>query len=397
MRPVVVGLILIGVVVGVGIAPVGSVGAQPMVTVTVTVETPDGTRVPDVQLTATWDGGSSEATTAANGKAFIDVERGANVTIEVDHPDYVRNRPVTLNNAKEQAIDIAVHPRASARLRVTDSDGPVKGVLVTFRTGGELITRETTDADGVLEVGPLAAGEYIVTLRKSRYLQKQLSLQLSGTVRSDVTIQRGAATLTFNVTDDYFSPSRPIEDATIQVADVGSVKTQANGIQQISVPVNTRQTIRISKEGYQAVDQEIAVGETDRRIRVHLRRTPSLSIETFNDRVVVDEGVLVEVTDEYGEAVTNATIRVDGTTVGTTNADGRVTVPIRSAGEHELVAASDGLTSPPVTVQGIQPGGTEASPTTTPTTTGPGLHGFGVGLAVVGLLLAVLLGWDRRR
>lgn len=384
------GLVTIIVFLGVGVGPMVAL-AQDEVTLTVTVETPEGEPVSGASLTATWSGGSSTATTAANGKAFIDVEAGADVTIQVAHPDYTRNHPVTVEDAEERTVDIVVHPKATARLTVRDGQGPVAGVLVSFRKDGNLAVRATTGGTGVVTVGPLEAGEYTVSLRKSRYLTKSVTLNLSGDTVAEIPIKQGSLTLTFNVTDTHYSPPRPIEAVTIEVTDVGSVQTQANGIQQISVPVNTQLTVRISKPGYQPVEQTISVGEADRRVRVSLRRVPALSIAAVNERVVVGESVLVEVTNEYGEPVAGAEIRIDGTAVATTDDDGRATVPIDSVGPHELVAAAEGLTSEPATVRGIQPGGTEPSPSPTPTSA-PGLHGFGAALAAIGVVLAVLIG-----
>ena len=386
-------LVVVGVVVGGGGGFSGLSTAQEVVTLTVTVETPDGDPVADARLTANWSEGSSQATTAANGKAFIDVRRGAEVTIEVEHPDYVRNRPVVVSEAEADDIDIEVHPKASAQLTVRDEQGPVSNVLVTFRKEGQIVVRTTTDANGVVRVGPIESGTYSVVLRKSRYQVTTVELDLEGEETAEATMRRGSVTLTFNVTDDYFSPPRPIEDATIRVADVGSVQTQANGIQQISVPVNTRLTAQVSKAGYRAVEQEIRVGEADRRIRVHLRRVPSLSLAVFSDRVVVGERVLVEVTDEYGQPVEDAAIRDGEAVLATTNEDGQASVAIESAGDHALVAATDELRSEPVTVTGVR--AEEPATTTSPrVTNGPGLDGFGVLVGVVGVLLAVVV---RRR
>lgn len=388
-----VGLVVVFAVLGLGLGPtVGS--GQAVVTLTVTVETGAGQPVADARLIANWSGGTSEATTAANGKAFLDVERGAAVTIEVDHPEYIRNHPVTVQNATEESVAIVVHPKASARVTVSDSEGPVDGVLVTFRKGDRVAVRATTDGNGVVSVGPLEAGQYTVTLRKSRYLTKTITMGLSGRTSAQLSMQRGSVTLTFNVTDDYFSPPRPLEDVTIRIADVGSLQTQANGIQQISVPVNMRLTVRVTKPGYRAVEQSISVGEADRRIRVTLRRVPALSVEAFNDQVVVGEGVQVAVTNEYGEPVADAVVRLDGTRVTTTDEEGRARVPIDSAGSHQVVAVVGDLSSEPVTVTGVRPGGPDTA-TATRTTEAPGLDGFGWGVAAVGIALAVLVGRDR--
>lgn len=370
--------------------PVTTVSAQEVVTLTVTVETPDGDPVPNAELNATWDGGSSTATTVSNGKAFIDVERGADVEITVDHPDYIRNQVYTLADAQEESIAITVHPRATAHVRITDSGGAVPQAVVTFRKGGSLVTRATTDSDGEIDVGPIESGQYQLSVRKSRYLTKTVETELSGDTSLEISIMKGSIPLTVNVTDDYFSPARPLAEVSIEVADVGTVQTQPNGIQQISVPVNTRLDIRVTKEGYGTIEQTLNVGESPIRLQVTLRRTPSLSLEAFSDQVVVGERLLVEVTDEYEDPVANATVMVDGDPVATTGDDGQATFDIESAGEHEITVRKGDLTSDAQTVKGVSAGETETTDRpTTQQTESPGQPGFGILVAVAGLLVAI--------
>lgn len=56
------------------LGPASIAGAQEAVTLTVTVETPAGEPVSNAELTATWDGGSSTATTGENGQARFAIE-----------------------------------------------------------------------------------------------------------------------------------------------------------------------------------------------------------------------------------------------------------------------------------------------------------------------------------
>lgn len=393
--PAVVALIGLAVCLSL-VIPIAAVGAQQTVTLTVTVETPEGQPVPNAELTATWDGGSSTATTVSNGKAFIDVEAGADVEIAVDHPDYIRNQVFTVEDAQEESVTITVHPRASARVRVVDADGPVARAVVTFRKAGTLVTRETTDANGVVEVGPVEAGDYEIKVRKSRYLTKAVRVELDGETTREIRINQGSVPLTVNVTDPYYSPPRPISDVRVEVAGVGSVRTQPNGIQQIGVPVNVRLEVRLTKPGYGVIEETINVGESPVRLRVHLSRRPSLSVEAFSERVVVGERVLVEVTNEYGDPVADATLLVDGEAVVTTDDDGQAAFDITSAGPHEVVATRGDLASDPVTIRGVEPGGTETTTGGGERTESPGMPGFGVIAAIAGFLGGSLLRRKRK-
>ena len=284
-------------------------------------------------------------------------------------------------------MTITVHPRAAARIRIVDSEGPVPRALVTFRKQGQIVRRVATDGNGVVEIGPVEAGNYAVSIRKSRYLTKTVEIELDGEISQDIRIEQGTVPLTVNVTDDYFSPARPIGDATVQVAEVGMVRTQPNGIQQISVPVNIRLDVEISKDGYTTVAQTVNVGEDPLRLRVHLRRTPSLSVEVFSDRVVVGERLLVEVTDEYNDPVANATVRIDGDSVAMTGADGRAAVELTAAGEHEITVTKGEVTSSPTTVIGVASNGATVTTAVGSETEAPGMPGFGVLVAILGILL----------
>lgn len=82
----------------VGAAATGAVGAASQADeVTMEVEVVDrgGNPLDGADLTASWEGGSDEATTAGNGRAFVDVPEGANVTITVDTVDWAGPIPYT--------------------------------------------------------------------------------------------------------------------------------------------------------------------------------------------------------------------------------------------------------------------------------------------------------------
>jgi hypothetical protein len=375
------------------------------VTLTVTVETAAGAPVSDAELTASWDGGSTTATTASNGKAFLDVPEGANVTIEVDHPNYVRNSPYTLTNASEEDVTVTVWEKASATVTVADSDGPVEGVRVVFRKAGEIVTVRTSDASGTVESGVIESGEYTLTFFEPGYLRKAVTIEIRGETTEEVTIERGSVTVEFQVLDDNFDPAKPIAEATISSDEIGSVLTGPDGQRAVSVPVNTELTVTVEKSAYETVTETIVVRESNKQVNITTRRVPAVNIELSNERVVVGETVEVSVTDEYGEPVPEATVLLDGSEMGQTDASGTLRIPIETAGEHTVFVSFQGLSSERVTVTGI-----ESEPGESPadegieTTAGPGdsdqdggllggsynLSSIAIGVAV-GLLLAVLL------
>ncbi|MFB6069452.1 MAG: hypothetical protein ABEJ76_00400 [Halanaeroarchaeum sp.] len=400
-------LSLLLVVGAVGGAASGIAAAQPTVTLTVSVTTPAGESVDAATLTATWDNGSTTAETASNGKAFVDVPEGADVSIAVDHPDYVRNAPYQVADASERDVSITVYEAARATIAVEDAEGPVDGASVTMAKGGTtVLDAETTD--GTVKTGTIEAGEYDVRVAKPGYYTKTLDVTVENDTTRTIAIERGSVSLVVNVTDDYFDPPRGVAGATAEVGDVGTIKTQSNGVQRISVPVNTRLNVSVTKDGYQTVTRSVDVDESDVTLAVDLARTPALEVDLMSDRVVVGERVLVRVTDEYGDPVPNATVRMNGSAVATTGPEGTATVTVESAGDHAVTVTTDSLTSPAVTVTGVVPAGTTTTSVTTapttdaqttrPTTTGP-VPGFGWQLAIVGIaLVAVLFGiraWQR--
>src|SRR6056297_3083279 len=82
----------------------GSVAAD-QTTLTVEVVDDDGDPVGGIAVEATWEVGdeteTATATTASNGKVFLDVEAGADVELTVDDETYVRNRPLSVEDASE--------------------------------------------------------------------------------------------------------------------------------------------------------------------------------------------------------------------------------------------------------------------------------------------------------
>ncbi|MDZ7702376.1 MAG: carboxypeptidase-like regulatory domain-containing protein [Halobacteriales archaeon] len=331
-------------------------------TLTVTVTTAAGGALGNADLTATVDGEVVDtATTASNGKAFLDVPEGADVTIEVDHNVYLRNSPFTVTDAGEQEVSITVWEEATATVTVSDSSGPVEDARVVFRKNGEIVTVKTTDASGEVATGRIESGDYSLSFTKTGYYDKAVTLAVEDDTTAEFTIERGSVTVRFQVLDDNFDPAQPIGEATISGETIGTVNTLPDGTREVSVPVNTRLRVTVEKDEYEAVAETVLVRETKRVVNLTTRKQPAVSVELSNERVVVGETVEVTVTDEYGQPLSGATVVLDGTEVGQPDADGTLRVAIESAGNHTLFASADGLISERLTVVGVDPGA-EGSP-----------------------------------
>jgi PGF-CTERM protein len=390
---------------------IGGVAGQDTVTVDVTLVDQDGEGVGDAELTATWDGGSDTATTTSGGAALLEVEAGADVEISVDHPVYVRNQPYEIEDASvpegENRLPVEVDVSMSGTTTVTVTDEasqPIGDVAVRFRQqfenrSNDVVETIRTDQNGVAETAELERGEYEVWTRAEGFLDTYRDFTLSDPeAELDITISRGSVELTVNVTDDHFDPPLPVENANIQIED-DVLSTRSDGTRTTDMAVNTIYEISVTKDGYGSVTEEIKISEADATMNVSISRTPEITVDSAQDRVVVNESTTVTVTDAYGDPVEGTTVSLNDEELGETDANGQLTIQITAAGQ-QTIAASDGDLSDSITIEGVSPGSDE-TPTQTATPTeepedddslGPG---FGVGTGLVALVAAALLA--RRR
>jgi PGF-CTERM protein len=387
--------------------PTGIAAAQSDDTVTLTVSIRDRTGDPigGAELDATWDGGETTATTASNGKAFVDVPDGAEVRIAVTHPSYLRTSPFVLDDASEREVGITVYRKSTVRLEVTDANGAVTDASVLIERGGLDVAVGTTGAGGVFESDVIQAGDYTVTVTKPGYYDRTKSLTVRGDVTNRVALRPGSVNVTVEVVDPHFDPPRPVSDATVTLDGVATATSSGTGEIRVGAPVNTPTTLSVTKSGYRTVDRGLTVGERDVTLSVDLSRAPSLTIDVVGRRMVAGERILVTATDAYDDPVAGATVSLDGDTVGTTDVDGELAVPVDDPGTHTLRASSDGRTSNELVIEAIAAGGDEptATPTATRTSTATGTPtesdvsapGFTAALAVLAVLGAGYLAGRR--
>jgi hypothetical protein len=382
------------------VAPVGVAVAQSdgeTVTLTVTVRDQAGNQISGADLDVTWDGGSTTATTAANGKAFVDVPAGAAVTIGVTHPRYVRNSPYRIAEATEADVTVDVFRKSSVRLEVSDDDGPVANASVLIERGGLDVETGTTGSNGVFESGVLQAGSYSIIVSKAGYYTRRKPLDIEDDITNRVALRRGSTTVDVRVVDPHFDPARPVTGANVTLVGVGENRTDRGGNVSVTAPVNTETTLRVTRDGYRTVERDLTVGEEATAVSVGLSRTPSITLAAANERIVAGERLVLTATDAYGDPATSATIYLDGERAGTTDGEGEAAVRIDDPGDHTLYVTRNGVRSNEVSVGAISADGDTAtatptaSPTATPTptaTTTTGTSpGFGVTLAVLATLL----------
>ena len=384
---------------GVTVGPVGVVAGADDVVLTIAVEDSFDRDVDDVTLEVSWDGGSTTATTLSNGQAQVEVPDGEDVTIRVRPDAYVRNDPVEIEDVSEETVTVDVTRSGSIDLSVDRAGSPVAGAQVELMRNNESVVNGTTDDSGRFDTGAIERRSYTLLVTKPGHLQYENDLSVTGDISWDVTLQEGSVTVTFDVVDDHYDSVQPVRNASISVERIGTVSTLGNGEATLSVPVNTQRDVEITKDGYDTVTTSIDINESAFTKVVTITRTPTLTLRSSNERVVVGETVRIEVVDAYGDPVADATATINGTEVGTTNAEGAILVPVKTAGDHRIVVSADGLEAE-TTIEGVKPAAERtATATTTATATETATEtqtettvssGSGPGFGVLGALVALL-------
>lgn len=379
-------------------APVGASTASSSVTLTVSVVDQGDVAIGGAEVEATWDGGGTTTTTASNGRALVDVPAGADVSVDVEHEDFVRNHPLEVEDASERDVTVRMSLKGHSTVTVTDADGdPVEGATVTLERDGRTAATGETGADGTYESGVVEQGRYDVSAVKPGYYRESTRQRVGVDSRTGFELERGDARLDISIVDDHFEEPRTLEEGRVRISDAeGEVATvrATGGTASIRVPVNNRYRVTVVKDGYREDGRHVNVIEGDRSVTVASQRVPSLTPESQNGRVIVGETTRINVVNAYGESVEGAEIRHRGETVGETDADGYATVTVEGVGEQEFHAVLGGVESDPIAIEGVDPDADEDAREANeidPDTQGD-LPGFGVPAAVLALLSVALLG-----
>ncbi|WP_418284956.1 carboxypeptidase regulatory-like domain-containing protein [Halorubrum sp. DTA46] len=398
----------------VAVLAAGGAAGNDLVTLTVSVTDQDDEPVGGVEVVATWETESGETrtatgTTASNGKVFLDVPEDATVELDVDDDTYIRNRPRTVERASESEVEVTVSRSGTATVSVVDTrDRPQADARVRVREGGRTVDRGQTDESGTFTSSRLERGTYTLRVVKPGFFEATQEVTVNGEGNATVEIERGEVVLDLRVFDDHFDPPTEIETGAIQVRSsvYNAEVTVTEGSASLNVPVNAEYTAEIIKDGYDPAPETITVREADVSANVTAQRTPTLSLTTANERVLVGETTRVSVRNAYDEPVEGATIEVDGTAVGETDARGELAVPIDAPGEQTVVAIDGDVRSESITIVGVGEDDVidegddageadDANETDDSGETDDGAPGFGVVVAVAALLGAAAVGARR--
>lgn len=400
MRSRTVGTLAIIVLVFVGCS--AGVAAAEDVALTVSVVDQNGDPVDGATVEAVWGDGETTATTASNGKVFIDVPKGSDIELDIDDDRYVRNQPLLIENATEREVEVPVFRQGNSSITVVDTDGePLPEATVRIQRDGEAITSGETDSDGLFEAESIEQGPYRVSAVKPGFYSVEENLTVAAKTETEITLESGRVTLNVDVVDDHFEEPQTLSDARVLVeSDPFDADVRASdGSASLNVPVNTRYRVIATKDGYEGTPRQLSVREKPRAVTVTAQRVPELTVRASNSRVIVGETTRIEVTNAYDEPVSGATVRVNDEAVGETDDRGELSVEIDSAGEATIVASDGQIDSEPITVTGIDPSTPDEDEDEEPAETSDGTSpetpeeqpedtpGFGIAVAIIALFL----------
>jgi PGF-CTERM protein len=387
-------------------AAIGGAAADE-VTLTVNVVDSDGNAVGSgVEVVATWNDSSEQrtGTTAPNGQVLFGVPDGVTVELQVQNSRYIRNVPYVVEGVGDQTVEMPVSLSGTATVTVENANGQrvADANTVLFNDRGTRIDEQTTGQDGTVTTGAVERDSYGLWVNKPGFVTNRTGVTVDAdSVNRTVVMRRGSVEVRFYVTDDHFEEPRPLENATVNIQNGASLPTLSDGTASTALAVNRAYSVTVSKPGYERVTETLRVGEEPARLNASIQRQDALTVEPDRAEVLVNNTVDVTVTDEYSEPVEGATVSVAGSTIGETDANGELTVPIDSTGDVTISVAADGQ-SAETTVRGVTAAPDEtptATATDTPTETatdtatetpsesGPG---FGIIAAVAALGLALL-------
>lgn len=388
------------------VAAIGTGTAAQMendVTITVAVQNTDGDGVSGVEVTAAWDSGETTRTTASNGKTFVDVPADAEVEIDVAHDDYVRNHPYVIDGASEETVEVTAYRKASAGVTVSDSDGDaVEDAVVRFWKNGQVAAQGRTDGTGAVYSSTIERGEYTIVAVKDGYHRQRAEVMVQGDVTRELEIEKGTVTIDFTVRDNNFDSAEPVENAEVAVEGTGTVQTNSDGENGLRVPVNTDVTVTVNKDGYEQRSTDVSIEEEPIQKQFTISRTPALEVNDLSEKIVAGQSIGIEVVDEYGEPVEGATVYVDGSSAGETDASGEFSTGVDGEGDHELYVESNGVESDTYSFEAISASDPEADDVGTDTDGDSqlpdgvpeelaGMPGFGPVVALAGVLIGVAL------
>ena len=381
-----------------GLATADAGAAQDeMVTVELSVTTPDDEPIGGADVVIEWDDGSVETTTRSNGRVLEDVPTGADLDVTLEHDEYVQNVPYQVSDVEaNQLIETTMYPPATIDVEVLTEDAAVDGAAVRLRKHGQSRAADEgeTGEDGIYSSAAIEEGTYDVRVSKAGYYDERDSVDVEDATEHTIQIERGRLSIDL-VTQDP-TPEGPGQvSASVAFERDGShvktVTTSDADTTSVGLDVNTRYELSAERDDYRTSSSVLRTGEEDDEYVLNMTRTRGISMQLDSQAIVVGENLRVEVVDEYERPVEDATVFVDDEERATTDQRGVARVPIERGGDATVHAEYDGLETERQDIRGIAEG-EDASDLDD-----DGMPGFGVLPALLAGLLATALLLKERR
>lgn len=306
--------------------------------VPITVVDRDGDPVPDVTVSME---GDVVGSTGGDGLIAVEFDVAGAVTIEATKADesdrtysdastdidVVRERqPLHLEADAEQ-----VSVRDPVTFTVTDGEGrPIEDAIVEPTEEAAREWEARTDSDGICRASFEKAGSWTVTVRKedtadSSFMSDEIALRVEpSVVQLQVSTDRDTVVvgepLGITVTDKHGSP---VPNVTVQY-DGGRVTTDTKGAAELTFDDVGQKSLTAIKS---APNAEYESDTIDVTVEPN-RGTPSKGIESRQASIKFRAPSTLTVREPDGTPVSGAEIVVDETTVGTTDADGTITLAL---------------------------------------------------------------------
>ncbi|MGI6359418.1 MAG: PEGA domain-containing protein [Bacillota bacterium] len=221
---------------------------------------------------------------------------------------------VVLDEDKEVHVDLTAVYAVTFTVKTATAGGEgeaLAGATVEITLDGVSYQSLTTDSNGVVQFLLPSGEDYVFSVFKAGYVTVGEAFAVTDSSTSfTVTLNAAQYEVTFKVLDDN---GEVVSGATIKIDGTEVGTTDAEGQLSLTLAHGTHQ-YQVSKAGYVTVVESFDVTDSSDNVNVTL--------------TAAEYSIIFAVTDENGQAVSGAAVKIDGAEVGTTNAAGQLSLTL---------------------------------------------------------------------
>jgi hypothetical protein len=262
--------------------------------------------------------------TDSTGRAEFEVVANEQYNIEMRATRYETRTETVEMGSTPKEVEYWLYRSDQYVIKVTDAESktPLEGskVYIDDRLQGE------TDSEGILSLYLEREDSYLIRVEKPLY-QTYLGEQYVsvGDALFAVELSKSLYPVSISVFD---TEKKPIEGADVYLDGSRLGTTDSYGKCGLSNVVAGTHQLEVRRTGYQTVKQSIAIENEGEDIVVEL------------EYVILSAAITVEDNEQKG--IPNATVLVDGTEVGTTDAGGQIAANLSVNQVYNFTAVRDG-------------------------------------------------------